>query len=154
MPRKKGGTEAYLGTFSETLNEYEQAVVHRAAAAATLENCDRHIENLRKQLLHLVGSTMKVTGLLPARTSPETEKTPGTKPKTAQEKLEKLDPRIQRSVEQTRKAIQDLGGSAHKSAVAKQLGISAQATIQRLARGVKLGLLRTSDKGVYELRSG
>lgn len=153
MPKKKGGTEAYLGTFHETLKEYENAIVQRAAAAAALASCDFNLEDLRKQLLHLAGGTTTVVGLLPA--SPKTAKAAkrAAPTKSIETELKDVDPRIKRSMETTQKALKVLGGSAHKTAIAKKLGISTQATIQRLSRGVKMGVLHSAGKGIYELRS-
>jgi hypothetical protein len=151
--KKKGGTEAYLGTFHETLKEYESAIMLRAKAVSALANCDQNLEELRKQLLHLAGGKPPVADRLPTAPKAAKAEKRAAPTKSIEAKLEDVDPRIKRSMETTQKALKALGGSAHKTAVAKKLGISTQAVIQRLSRGVKMGVLHSAGKGIYGLRS-
>jgi hypothetical protein len=148
--KKRQGTEGYLDTVNETLREYEKSILQRATAVAAMVAIDKTLADLRERLLHLAGGAQQ-TKKAPSPPKPSTNPKKRSKQGVlAKAQLADQDPRIQRSIGTTLKALQALGGSAHRVDVAKKLGISDKAADLRMTRGIKLGLIKKLSPGTYE----
>jgi hypothetical protein len=135
-------TEKKLDNFRQDLVEYENLILKKHATTAELADIDKKLTALRFRLISSKSEDGAPFQMATAK------KTNGSH-KDAQSVLAGLDPRIQKSLGATIKALTKHGGSAHVEQLAKTMGISKKAAMLRASRGVKLGIIKRIDKGTY-----
>jgi hypothetical protein len=133
-------TEQKLDSFRQDLVDYENLILKKAETSTQLAEIDKRLTELRFRLISSRG-----VEAVPTTTR---KKTNGAHA-DAESVLAGLDPRVQKSLGATIKALTKHGGSAHVDQLAKTQGISKKAAMLRASRGVKLGIIKRIDKGTY-----
>jgi hypothetical protein len=142
MIKRTRQSEGKLDSFREQLLEYESLILKKHDAEQGLVDLDKRITALRQQM---IGN--KALLLLPNGKG-DGRRAPSMSP-TTEEVLAGCDPRVRKSLGAALRVLQKLGGTGHVDQVATRLKISSKAAMLRLARGVKIGLVKRVEKGTY-----